>query len=335
MKNLHTLGSHALCFATAIGISWNAYAAKLENAIDFTKVNATLKSALEDFSSKSDAIDTFVYSFDAEQTNVDQDKYQLDFKLVLPQTPWGKQLDAAGKISMQTNLADAKEKGLTFGVDGVYQTDALAMLKYKVTKISKCDEKKEIQGVYGILVNRHCEYVAKLSEITTVNQLHDMLVEKIAAHKADVTAYIASLDKGLTSDQSLADNVVVSTLISAEKTKAEKVLKFLDGIVLQQTKTGFSIEMPANDDCPILGLNGFKLEVSNDKVHAVGSIHLKFGKKLYQAAKPVFIEFLHGLENGEEFAIKHVQMDAEVLANLIANMLNEEPAGLVAQQAQQ
>ncbi|MEZ4743831.1 MAG: hypothetical protein R3B45_15530 [Bdellovibrionota bacterium] len=311
--------------ATFIICSWQNYAIAETNAFDFEKINASLSLALEEFSAQSDAIESFQYSFNAEHTNIDQDRYFLDLSLALPKAPWSEgRLDADGSLGFYTDIASTSEPGFTVAIDATYKTDALAMLKYKVINISQCNLNPRANNIMGILWKRHCEYVAKLVKINSVDALYDLLKEKLATHKADVIAYKKELKKALNqlAGQHSDKSNKVSALLSGELAKTKGVLKFISGVILKPTKQGFKIKAPAFDGCPILGSTGLQLSVTPHKVHIAGDLHVKFGKSLYAASRPVILEILRGLENNDPFALKFIKLDAEVFTNLVTNMLD-------------
>jgi hypothetical protein len=293
------------------------------DSFDFDKINASLTTALSTFSATNDAIDSLMYQLDPIGTDVANDRYLFDVSLQLSRTPWSDdQLKAEGTFGISTDLQDPNEPGLNFSVKAVFQTDALAMLKYKITKISHCDAPEKSAGIMGILWRRHCEYVARLPQIETVSDLHDLLAEKIAVHQSDVRAYIASLNEALSQmAEQKSGNTEIEKLLQAQIKASDGALTFLNGIILTESKYGFTLEAPAFSGCPILGSSGMSLAVSPTTLAIKGAVHLNFGKSLYAAAKPVVVEVLHGLERGDEVAMKLVQLDAEIFANMIQNVL--------------
>ena len=325
MKYLKTCLKPSLLLAAFVACGGaQARASVATDTFDLTKINDSLRTALTEFSSAPTSISSLMYSLDPAGTDISQDRYLFDVKLDLSRTPWSDgQLNASGTFALQTDLADQNEKGFSLAIDANYQTDALAMLKYKMTKTSHCDAPKKGAGIMNILWQRHCDYVAKLPEVTTIAQLQDLLAAMIAAHKADVTSYVHSLQLAQTQ---LSQNGVVASqvgsLLSHQATIAQHALDFLNGVVLQGTKDGFILDTPAFSGCPLLGSSGVRFTVSPDAVAVKGAVHLKFGKVLYTAEKPVLAEVLHGLERGDRDAIQLVKWKAQVFSDLITNAIN-------------
>lgn len=289
-------------------------AASPASAIDFTKVNASIASSLETFSAESELIETFTYAFTPE-TNVDEDKYVLDMALAVTKTPWAEaRTSMEGVISFQANLSDQADRGVAFGIDLKASTDALAMLKFKLKKMSHCDAESFGSGIMKVLWARHCEYVGQLDAVANVAALRDLLAQKISDHRADVTAYITLLNQTL---QTSALDERVLELIKGDLKKANAALTFIDGITLQEQGDGFVIKSAAFEGCPIVGISGIEMKVQPEMVHIKGAIKLKFGKVLYAASRDVVLDVLNGLEQGEAYAAKLVQYDAMMLESLI------------------
>jgi len=302
-----------------------ARASVVTDTFDIAKINDSLRTALTEFSSTPTSVTSLMYSLDPEGTDISQDRYLFDVQLNLARTPWSDgQLEASGSFALQTSLADQSEKGFALAVDANYRTDALAMLKYKMTKTAHCDVAKKGAGIMNILWQRHCDYVAKLPEVTSIAQLRDLLAAMIAAHKADVASYIQSLQVTQTqlSQNGATYSSQIGNLLSHQATVAQHVLGFLNGVVLQSTKDGFVLDTPAFSGCPILGSSGVRFTVSPDAVAVKGTVQLKFGKTLYAAEKPVIAQVLHGLERGDRDAIQLVKWKAQAFSNLITNAIN-------------
>lgn len=304
-------------------VSLSASAIESSENLDFEKINASIASALSEIDRSGGPIEKFHYSINQEGTNVDEDTYSLDVELIISSTPWGGRLESNGTIEFSANLGDDNDKGLSLGVDAQLNTDTLAFLKYEAKKLSKCDKLKETGDLKEVLWKRHCEYVNKLPSVHSVSDLYQFLEEKISHHRTDVENYLASLQTELNALESSQHVALQSAqnLLKLEIDKTESTLRFVQEVELVPTKVGFKIKAPETSECPILALDGFSLEVSPDTLNMKGSIHLKFGKSLYTAARPVLLDILKGLQNGEAYALKFVQLDAEIFTNFLKNDL--------------
>lgn len=305
--------------------SWQLLAGHLRTqgkAFDFAKINASLKSATQKFSNTSTTVKSLHLALQPEASHPEQDQYSLEFAVNLYETPWslGKEFSAEGSIQSQIDLANPAEKGLSFQINTRKRTDTLAMLRYKATKYSHCEAAAQASGLKGLLWQRHCEYVAKLSQIGNVTDLGKLLQEKIAAHLSDLRVYQASLQSLL--DQGPSEDGTVQGLLRSQLADLKTASEFLSSAVVTETDTGFNLQLPAFTACPLFATTPFSLVVTADTLQIAGGLKLNFGKAHYQAARPVIFEFLEGLEDGEEFALKYVDFKITILANLLQQAID-------------
>ncbi len=298
---------------------------------DLGAINASLRTALEEFSSRNDTIERLSYSLNSEETDINADRFAFDVELALAKTPWSDQrLDATGHLILSTNLADKSERGFTLSVQGaVEHADILAMLKYRMKRLSACDRERTIDGAAGMLWKRHCAHMAETLEVTTIEALYEHLSEKFASHRTEVATYLQTLKAELADRdtvQQVADEDVVAELLRVHIARAESLQAFLNNVELTRTETGFALSLPAFDECPYLGSTGFRIDVTQESANLAGDLHIKMGKSLYAASRPMLHEILRGLESGDATAMKLVQMDAQKFAGWLALQMDSDEA---------
>ena len=302
----------------------SAFSAPAPTPLDFEKVNASIKIGLMKYSAETNGNVNLMYALDPAGTNIDKDQYAFKAQLRLAKTSWSNgSLDAVGNFSIKTDLANAEERGFTVAMDTKYTTDAVSMLVAEATAMSPCGDIKQTHGVARVVLQRHCEYVGRLAKITAVDDLQTLLLQKVAAHKQDLAGYIASLQAALAQQPNQQpDQVLVRDLLSSELDKSQKISTFLTSVKISKTDNGFVLDVPEFQDCPILAINGLRIAVEPNSIAAKGSIHFKFGKSLYAAARPVVLDVLRGLENGDEASIKIVKYDAALYTNLLTSTMS-------------
>lgn len=295
----------------------NPVVALADEPIDFEKVNATIEKTLSERLPKSDVITNFSYAFDAEETDLSKDHYKLSVVMDLSKTAWAEtELKAVSTLTFDANMEDKEDKGFSVAFNNTYTTDALAMLKHAVPMLSNCAMEMGKSGVAGILRSRHCEYVEKLADIASIDDLRVMLEEKLAAHKADLISYQSELNSSLAKVAPETESQL-SALISEQLEKAESTLEFIEGVQISGEPGELVIQSPEIKKCPILDSTGMDLEATENSLKLAGKIHLKFGKAFYSASRDIISEVMRGLENDEEFAKKFVELDAQWLRNFV------------------
>ena len=288
-----------------------------DEPIDFGKVNATIEKILSESLAKSEVITNFNYAFDTEETDLSKDLIKLSIEMSLSKSSWAeKELKVESTLTFDANMEIEEGRGVSVSFDNTYSTDALAMLKHAVPKLSNCTTKIDKSGVAGILRTRHCEYVEKLKEINSIDDLKVMLEEKLAAHQADLTDYQSELSASQAKVAFESDSNL-SVLISKQLQKAESTLKFIDGVQITGEAGELIIQSPEIKECPILDSKGMNLHATENSLKLHGKVHLKFGKTLYLASKDIISEVLRGLQNDEEFAKKMVELDAQWIRNFV------------------
>jgi len=293
---------------------------------DIAKINVAIATGLAEFGKKSTEVDSLEYSFDPEQTDINNDQYVLNLSFSMPKTAWSNEgLEVAGTLGFSTDLADASMKGFTVSFDVNYRTDALAAIKYKVSRMTQCSQSYKSEGIMGVLLDRHLEYANRINEVDSIEGLYELMQEKISDHKSDIESYSMALER-VTSSKTLqesADVAQVASLLNREILKTQKILDYIVGIQIERTEDGFILRTPANTECPIMGTTGLQVGVTGSSIRLVGDFELKMGKSIYRAKKPILLEVLRGLENGESFASKFVELDAAAFVEMVSNLMGE------------
>ena len=324
MRILHPLKriSFTLSSLMLLGAAASAAADSSPRPLDFEKINASLRTALGEFSAQSSVVENFSYQIDPKGTNIEQNRYAFAVQLKLAKTPWSSQgLAASGTLTFNADPAAQKGAGVELSVDGVYETDALALLKYKLGRATNCARASDRGGVKGILLQRHCEFVTRVQDVNSIDSLFEFLEAKTKAHRADLSAFKDQLNASIKRLQSRHTNDPVVTFLRAEAAVAQEALKAAEGVALSRTEDGgFSVAAPRYSGCPFLTYNGMNLVVSQNRVSLKGSLELPFGRKLYAAHRPVMLEVLKGLEVQDEVAMKIVKLDALAFINLMEEL---------------
>lgn len=321
MKNAKFLFRHLLTMGMALG-SIQSLADTTEVQFDFERINASISKALTEYSATTQGSSSLMYSLDPQLTDVEKDQYQFNIRLDLAKAPGtNSPLSAIGTMGIKTDRSDPSERGLTLSFDTTFKTDVLPMLVKKITASSHCDAVEKSHGIVQIFWSRHCEYVARLPEVKTIDGLYDLLMLKTATHKADFAAYHVSLESALALEELKPEEAKnVRALLKNELKRTDAFINFANGVIVNKTETGFILDVPTFAECPLMSLNGMHIVVNPTDLSVKGEVHLQFGKSLYAAARPVIVDVLRGLEAGDPAAIKLVKYDAEIHTNLILGM---------------
>lgn len=305
MKNVLLCLSTLSCFGLTHAEEPSSY--------DFTKINQSITSALQELTAESKSINSVEYSFLPEKTDVDAGRFTINYAMDLAEAAWSEDgVRSSGEFSYTIPVDDGNP---SFEVDMTVDTDALALLKQKMQKKRACKSLDSMAGLERVLLSRHCELVAKLADVSSIAELHQFVKDKLAGHREDVSQYHTAISEHVSTHSPAAE---VRALLDHEISKAEDALDFLDKVVIKETTEGFHMSAPAFDKCPPFASQGLELDIAPKRIMAKGELTLKWLGRLYQAAMPTVKKILKALESNEGYAEKFVQFDIELLVDLLA-----------------
>jgi hypothetical protein len=306
------------------GFAFNSQAFEAATrAIDFNKVNQTLKKGFDEVVSvSSTTLQKFNLRFEPRQTNVDNDRYTMVTNFTLPRSAWSdKAFKASARLSFKVDTASSEGNTATdsvkFGLNAQLRTESLAMIKYIGKTAISCPTPDSYVGVERLSMDEHCRMADQLQQAQNLKDLRVVFKDHIDQMQARLKEYIDQANQDLAQIR----NDVVKQQIEREVKSAQKFQTTLEGAQIVDTANGFSAEFKDVE----LGVRGkidsMKLTIEPKQFNLELTLETRMGAKLYKLTKPEVVRMLRALEGGEDWAVKDVQMEARIVNTLLSTSI--------------
>jgi len=283
--------------------------------LDFQRINAAIKEAMDPIVAESELISKFTYAIDSSHTDLDKNLYGVDMQ-VEGKEPWSDESFASNiKLILQHDEAASKLDAFT---NLEVSTDTLAFVRHHAQKSKVCDMEPKASGAIRVALSEDCKILPRLSNVKSFDELHQILSDHIENAKATMTLYETDLKKAL----EIVQSEEAKQSLGAQVAESQSYLKGASEVKLTRTVDGVKLEV---GEFPVLGhldLKNMSIDFSPAKIHATGEGSTTLCSKMYRAAKPELLRILRGLERGEEFAGKLTQMETRFWLRLMESHIS-------------
>ena len=286
---------------------------------DFSKINSSIKAAMDPVVATSALFSKFTYVIDPERTDLAQDQYSVDMEII-GKEPWSDEnFTANTKLTLGYDPeVDGDNLNLAYDLD--VSTDTLALIRHHAGKSKVCDVKSRVIGALRVALTEDCKILPRLENVQSFDELFSIFRDHIDSAKMSMANYQVELAK--------AAAVVGSDLASdALQAQLDEVSRYLEGaskVQLTRTVDGVSLVIP---DVPVLGILDMKdlsADFSPAKLRASGNFSIGMSGAIYEAIKPEILQILRDLEGDQDYVRQLTQMETRFWLRLMEDHIADQ-----------
>jgi hypothetical protein len=279
---------------------------------DFTKINATIKAAMQPVVASSERISKFTYELDPAATDLKNDRYAINMELEGKAPSSDKNFAVKGTVIFDHD-PEGREGVLKLNSNLEITTDTLALIRHHAEKSTACAKTASSTGILRVAMSEDCKSAAKLAKVATFDELHQILREHLDSAQKALTDYSADLSLAILAVQ----GDVSKESLKLELKESEENLKSITDAKLVRTAEGVQLTIA---NLTLMEMNAHKniqLDFSAEKTLMKCESSVGFGSFIYLAAKPEILQILKDLETGAEYTVKMTQLEARFWLRLI------------------
>jgi len=284
---------------------------------DFTKINATIKAAMQPVVATSERISKFTYELDPAATDIKNDRYAVNMELEGKAPDSDKSFAVRGSVIFDHD-AEGRQGTLKMASNLDITTDTLAFIRHHAEKSTACAKAEKSTGILRVAMTEDCKSAAKLAKVATFDELQKILQEHLDSAKKALTDYSADLSKAIAAVQ----GDVSKESLKLDLKESDDNLKSITAAKLVRTADGVQLTIA---NLSLMGMDAHKnvqLDFSPEKTQMKCESSVGFGSVIYLAAKPEILQIMKDLEGGAEYTVKLTQLETRFWLRLIEDHIS-------------
>lgn len=336
-KNTRHSMTAAALVALTLGASPALAQSQTERArteYDFDAINRNIAVATDTVVENSSVLKSAVVTVDGDVTDLENDVYKVNKKMVLKHSPWSNgrmKIDLAITAAMQRE-EDPEKGSLALDAVAKVKTDTLAMVKFlNAKKLKRCAERVET-GFKRISQKHACGLAEDVAKARSLKAVAKSIAEHLEGEKVDLKKFITRAESSVARESNERMQAEGVKLVA----KAKRKLHALDSIKVATQEGGFQMSLEhLNTSYPDLKIKTLTVSLTPDSAEISAAGSLRLSTMFYDAFKPEIAHIFRGLEDGREYAIEHISAHARLRDRVLTAMVKHRSTESAAQQAQQ
>jgi hypothetical protein len=287
---------------------------------DFTKINATIKAAMQPVVATSGQISKFTYELDPNSTDLKNDRYAVNMELEGKAPDSDKNFAVKGSVIFDHD-PEGRQGILKLASNLEISTDTLDFIRRHAEKSTACTKATSSSGILRVAMSEDCKSAAKLAKVATFDELHQILQEHLDSAKKALTDHSADLSLAILAVQ----GEVSKESLKLELKESDDNLKSISDAKLVRTADGVQLTIA---DLTLMEMNAHKniqLDFSAEKILTKCESSVGFGSVIYLAAKPEILQIMKDLESGADYTVKLTQLETRFWLRLIEDHISGTP----------